>query len=64
MIDHCLGCDNIIPFDSDGHCWLCGCDMPFGSIDDDELTQQDFDKEHTWVYFEIKTNDKPIFKNA
>jgi len=61
-VDHCVGCDNIVPFDSNGHCWICGCDMPFGSIDDDTLTQEMFEAENRKEWFEIKVSDKPIFK--
>jgi len=63
FVDHCLGCDNIVPFDSNGHCWICGCDMPFGGIDDDTLSQEMFEAENKLSLFEIKADDRPTFNS-
>jgi len=37
LLHHCVGCDRLTIFDSDYHCWFCGCDPPSGvGTDPDE----------------------------
>lgn len=62
-VDHCICCDNIVPFDWNGHCWICGSDMPFGSIDDEELTQEMFEYENRVSKFTIMPKDTPLIKS-
>lgn len=63
IVDHCIGCDNIIPFDGNGHCFICGCDHPHSSIDDESISQEDFESEvNLFESFIINPNDRPIFK--
>lgn len=53
-VAHCIGCDNIVPFDGNGHCWICGCDHPHSSIDDEDIPEGDFEKENRLEWFIIE----------
>lgn len=49
VIHFCIMCNQDMPFDSNNHCYACECDGPTGSIDDDELTQEDFDIDRRFI---------------
>lgn len=36
LVHLCSGCGRTTPFDSNWHCWFCGCDPPSGVPSDNE----------------------------
>lgn len=42
----CIECDKIRPFNGDSHCFICGCDCPFGELNDYSISQEEWDSEN------------------
>ena len=42
--EFCINCDMITPFDSNAHCYICGCDHPLGDFNDYSIPIEEWDK--------------------
>lgn len=49
----CIECDRVTPFDGNSHCFVCGCDCPFGELNDPSITQEDSDNDFELNYERI-----------
>lgn len=66
IVEYCLGCNFIAPFDGNLHCFFCGCDHPHSSFGDFTVSEADFDSEvnSREKFIFLPNYTKPVFGNG